>query len=422
MLALARGGGAALYSLVDIGYGTDIANMRGNEMRYGLFIIALLGLLANGWIVRADQLPIPYPTITAPVVHFGRYHVLTCGKTSVILDGARGMSVSMIRYSEDSAKPLDTADAVFADASLRVTARGAGGDEELDQVLDPGARLMIIDQGPGRVAARAFFMLNSKDGRPHGSGTLDVYVYGDRIFFVPSLYIDYENGGLAISEAGFRGTLPGGAEISLGRENITSQGKGAFVPFGEDRADFGVLVNNPGRASMKIGWPRNTFPSFLYLNEIDKNPETDEIYEKWPLWIVQRDGPLSWKRSVHSGLYVGLANGSAQRLDFQWLNGDSLKVLEGGHEGLKGMLGVFLGPTSAEAEENWEAYRNPVKPLVKGGDFRYFNEIEGVYEIDSKGGDVEVTFDIIVPVVSDAMSDGAGNPMRDDEFGVMGSI
>ena len=362
-------------------------------MRYGLFIIALLGLLANGWIVRADQLPIPYPTITAPVVHFGRYHVLTCGKTSVILDGARGMSVSMIRYSEDSAKPLDTADAVFADASLRVTARGAGGDEELDQVLDPGARLMIIDQGPGRVAARAFFMLNSKDGRPHGSGTLDVYVYGDRIFFVPSLYIDYENGGLAISEAGFRGTLPGGAEISLGRENITSQGKGAFVPFGEDRADFGVLVNNPDRASMKIGWPRNTFPSFLYLNEIDKNPETDEIYEKWPLWIVQRDGPLSWKRSVHSGLYVGLANGSAQRLDFQWLNGDSLKVLEGGHEGLKGMLGVFLGPTSAEAEENWEAYRNPVKPLVKGGDFRYFNEIEGVYEIDSKGGDVEVTFD-----------------------------
>jgi hypothetical protein len=272
--------------------------------------------------------------------------------------------------------------------------RGAGGEEDLDQAFDPAARLMIIDQGPGRVAARAFFMMNSKDGLPHGSGTLDVYVYGDRVFFVPSLYIDYESGGLTISASGFRGTVPGkGAEVSVGGSKIIARESSQSVPFGEDRAEFGVLVDSPGRASMKIGWPRNTFPSFLYLNEIDKNPETDEIYEKWPLWIMQRDGPLSWKRSEHSGLQVGPANGSAQRLDFLWLNGDSLKVPDGGHAGLKGVMGVFLGPTPARAEEVWNAYRNPVKPVVKGGEFRYFNEIEGVYEINSKGGDVEVTFD-----------------------------
>jgi hypothetical protein len=363
-------------------------------MRYGRFIAAMLGLLASAWVASAEQLPIPYPTITAPVVHFGRYHVLTCGRTSVVLDGARGMSVSMIGYSDDSAKPLDTSEAVLTHASLRATVRGAGGDEGLDQAFDPAARLMIIDQGPGRVAARAFFMMNSKDGLPHGSGTLDVYVYGDRVFFVPSLYIDYESGGLTISASGFRGTVPGkGAEVSVGGSKIIARESSQSVPFGEDRAEFGVLVDSPGRASMKIGWPRNTFPSWLYMNEIDKNPETDEIYEKWPLWIMQRDGPLSWKRSEHSGLQVGFTGASVQRLDFLWLNGDSLKVPDGGHEGLKGVMGVFLGPTPARAEEAWNAYRNPVKPVVKGGEFRYFNEIEGVYEINSKGGDVELTFD-----------------------------
>jgi hypothetical protein len=363
-------------------------------MRYGRFVAAMLGLLASAWVASAEQLPIPYPTITAPVVHFGRYHVLTCGRTSIVLDGARGMSVSMIGYSDDIAKPLDTSDAVLTHASLRATVRGAGGEEDLDQAFDPAARLMVIDQGPGRVAARAFFMMSSKDGLPHGSGTLDVYVYGDRVFFVPSLYIDYESGGLTISASGFRGTVPGkGAEVSVGGSKIVARESSRLVPFGEDRAEFGVLVNNPGHASMKIGWPRNTFPSWLYMNEIDKNPETDEIYEKWPLWIMQRDGPLSWKQGEHSGLQVGFTGGSVQRLDFLWLNGDRLEVPAGGHVGLKGVMGVFLGLTPARAEEVWNAYRNPVKPVVKGGEFRYFNEIEGVYEINSKGGDVEVTFD-----------------------------
>ena len=144
---------------------------------------------------------------------------------------------------------------------------------------------------------------------------------------------------------------------------------------------------------MKIGWPRNTFPPLLYLNEIDKNPEAEEIYEKWPLWVTQRDGPFSWKRTAHSGLKGGARRGSAEKLDFLWVDGEGLKVPDGNHEGLKGIMGVFLGPTATRAEENWSAYRNPVKPTVKGGDFRYFNELEGVYEINSKGGDVEATFD-----------------------------
>ena len=367
--------------------------MKGNGMKYALCMTAAAGLLAGWCGVGAEPLPIPYSTITASVVHSGRYHVLTCGKTSVVLDGASGMSVSMIGYSEDEGKPLDTSRAVLMDASLQASARCANGEMELDQAFDPAPRLLIIDQGPGRVAARAFFTMRTKDGLPHGSGTLDVYVYGDRVFLVPSLYIDYEPGGLTVSASGFRGTVPGsGAEMMMGGSKIMARENSRFIPFGEERAEFGVLVDNPGRASMKIGWSRNTYPSWPYLNEIDTQPETDELYEKWPLWITQRESPISWKRSERSGLKVGFAEGAVQRLDFLWLNGDSLKVPNGGYVALNGMMAVFLGPISARAEELWNAYRNPSKPAVKGGEFRYYNEIEGIYEIDSKGGDVEATF------------------------------
>ena len=82
-------------------------------------IAGVLGMLASACVANAEELPIPYSTITAPVVHFGRYHILTCGKTTVVLDGSRGMSVAMIRYSGGAPKPLDTSDAVLADASLR---------------------------------------------------------------------------------------------------------------------------------------------------------------------------------------------------------------------------------------------------------------------------------------------------------------
>jgi hypothetical protein len=342
----------------------------------------------------AESLPVPYPMFGAPVVHSGRYHVLSCGNTWVVLDAAKGMSVSMIGYLPEEGAPLDISHAVLENASLHATVRGVRGEMELDQAFDPAARLLVIDQGSSRVAVRVFFTLRSSDGLPHGSGTLDVYVYGDRVHLVPSLYIDYETGGLTISSAGLRGNVPGGgAEMMAGGSKIMAIGNGRFLPFGDERAEFGILLDNPGRASMKIGWSRNTCPSWLYLNEIDKNPETDELYEKWPLWIIQRGSPLSWKRSERSGLQAEFSDGLVRRLDFLWLNGDSLRVPDGGNATLNGAAGVFLGRNSARAEEVWNTHRKPFAPKVTGGEFKYYNEIEGVYEIDAKGGDTEVRFD-----------------------------
>ncbi len=361
-------------------------------MKRTVMTMLMLALYCGG--AFAARLPMPYPTVDAPVVHSGKYHILTCGKISVVLDGSNGMSIAMIQYSGESGMSLDDSNAAFREVSAHAAVRGASGVTELDQRHDPAARLQIIDQGPGRVAARAYFSLCSKDGFPYGSGTVDLYVYSDRVMLVPSLYIDYVNGDFTVVTAGLRGMLPGNrAELMLNGSKLMAQQGKRFSPFGADTAEFGIMVDNPGRTSMKIGWPRNSYPAWLYLNEIDRNPETEELYEKWPLWVAQRGAPLSWKRSAHSGLEVEYTGNGARQLDFLWLNGDSLKVADGGYAALNGSMGLFFGPASTVVEERWKAHCTPEKPEVKNGGFRYYNDIESVYEIDTKGGDTEVVFD-----------------------------
>jgi len=342
---------------------------------------------------EAAQLPIPYPNPGAPVIHSGRYHVLTCGKTSVVLDGARGMSIQMISYAEQPEKLLDTSNAVLTDAHLRATVQAGGKTFALDQVNDPAPRLQIIDQGPGRVAARSYFALCSPDGIPHGSGTLDLYVYDGRVHLAPSMYIDYEADSTIVTEAEFDKTIPGSnADLFVDGSQLLATGQSRFLPFGDDGSGFSVTVDSPGHASAKIGWLRNRYPAWLYLRETDSNPETDELYEKWPPWITQRGAPLAWKRTATSGLLAQYSGNSLQALSFRWVNGDSLTVPSGGYEGFHGLMAVFFGPDSAATQELWKQHEKPVKPQVTSGDFRYYNEIEGVYEIDSKGGDVDAVF------------------------------
>jgi hypothetical protein len=358
-------------------------------------LLLIFGLLDSGpSLVYSADIPVPYSMITAPVVHSGKFHILSCENTVVVFDGSNGMSIYMIGESTEAGKKIDTSSAVLMYAGLHATILSGGHSIELDQANDSAARLQIIDQGAGRVAARAYFSMMSQDGIPHGSGTLDVYIYNERIFLVPSLFLDYESGGVVITHAGLKGTVPGSkAELILNGAQVIPRESVRFEPFGDDPNGFNIMVNNSERFSTKMGWLRGQYPTYLYLNEIDKHPETDELYEKWPAWVTQRGNPLSWSRSANSGLLSRYSTSGVQGLDFLWLKGDSLKVPEGSYTALNGIMAVFLGPNSMKAEEYWGSHRNPIKPLVKNGEFKYYNEIEGVYEIDSKGLDTEVVFD-----------------------------
>jgi len=345
---------------------------------------------------ESTEFNIPYSTITAPVVHIGRYHVLSCENTHIVLDGARGMALRMIGYGPLDEEGLDTRNAVMTNGCLKAVISSGEKTVVLNQFFDPSARLQIIDQGPGRVGARVYFSLCSEDGFPHGSGTLDIYVYEKQIFLVPSLYIDCEEGKTTITQAGFFMDIPGkNTELIASGAKLISRETARSVPFDEASEGFAVTVNNPGRFSMKIGWLRNQYPPWLYLKHFEGNPEVDELYEKWPPWITQRGEPLTWNVTPNSGLSAGFTGSSLDQLNFLWVNGDSLDISVGGYKALNGIMALFLESNAAKVQNLWESHEKPLKPVVKEGEFRYYNEIEGVYEIDSVGGDVDVTFDNI---------------------------
>ncbi len=342
----------------------------------------------------SSDISIPYSIVSAPVVHSGKFHILSCGNTYVVVDGSRGMSLCAVGKGEISSIGINSAYSSLKNGCLKVSLIRGGETIELDQAHDPSARLQIIDQSAGRVAARSFFTLCNTDGVPYGSGTMDIYLYEGRVHLVPSIHIDYEKGGVVIKKAGFFVDIPGDkAELISGGVTVMSRKNSRFIPFGADSTGFNINIDNPGRHSVKIGWSRNLYPPWLYMREIDKNPETDELYEKWPPWITQRNGSISWIPTENSGLMVDYSSNSVKKLSFLWANGDSLKVPSGGYYSLNGIMGLFLAENAFMAHGLWKNHEEPVEPSVTKGDFRYYNEIEGLYEIDSQGDNIDVSFD-----------------------------
>jgi len=361
-------------------------------MRY----LILIAFVMSSCVANAGQsgIDMPYSKISAPVVHEGRYHVLSCGGTYVVLDGLRGMTISMLGNGSPAERGISAGDAVITGGGMFAALSDSGGTIEIGQEYDPSPRLMIIDEGPGRTAARVYFSLCSEDGIPYGSGTLDLYVYEGRVFLVPSLFIDYTRGAASVSKAGFGADIPGEySDLIVGGAKLLPSPEPRFIPFGGDDEGFEVTVNNAGRASMRIGWLRNRYPAWMYMRNIAENPETDELYEKWPPWITQRGNPLAWKVGPRSGLFAVSGERGVKRLEFLWARNDSLEIPRGGYRALNGVMAVFLGPNSSAVRRSWMNHSKPMKPAVRTGGFKYYNEFEGVYEIDSMGGDIDVAFD-----------------------------
>ena len=358
------------------------------------FFFSVFGIVICAFVVSSTELSIPYSIIESPVVHAGKYHILSCEDTYVVIDGSKGMSICMIGQGEISVRGINSRDSALKNARLMASIKSGGEIIELDQVYDPKARLQIIDQGPGRVAARVFFTMYSEDGFPHGSGTMDIYLYTGRIHLAHSLHIDYEDGGTYITKAGFITDIPEGkAELIYGGVQLMPKGNYRCVPFGSDSTGINFMIDNPGRPSVKIGWSRNSYPQWLYLREIDNNPETDELYERWPPWITQRGNSITWIPTQNSGCIADYSESGVDKLSFLWVNGDSLEVPAGGYYALNGIMGLVLAENAYMAGSLWKNHEQPAIPVIKKGSFRYYNEIEGIYEIDSSGSDVDISFD-----------------------------
>jgi len=93
-----------------------------------------------------------------------------------------------------------------------------------------------------------------------------------------------------------------------------------------------------------------------------------------------------------SGMEAEMGKSRPRQLAFLWIR-DSRAIPRGGYQVFNAPLAIVLGRDRAEAESLWENFARPVKPTVDKGDFRFYNEIEGIYEVDSLGGPVDLTFD-----------------------------
>jgi hypothetical protein len=201
---------------------------------------------------------------------------------------------------------------------------------------------------------------------------------------------------MRITGAGLFLSSPGSKQkMEIRDKPVPLQQKSFFKNFADYPADFILTILEPGQKALRMGWLRPVYPSFTYLREIDQNPETDELYEKWPLWISQRGSPLGWKINENSGMAADL--GPEGRLDISilWNHKNSISIPEGGYQLFNGVLAIVTGQDKEDVETEWLSFAAPLRPLAQKGDFRFYNEIEGLYELDSQGEDVDLTFDCI---------------------------
>lgn len=234
----------------------------------------------------------------------------------------------------------------------------------------------------------------SANGRPYGTGTLDLYIYANRVHLVPSVYIDYLNPQAYITRAGLCLSLAeGSSSVSVKGKKISAKKGAQPESFGDSGSGFDLTVEQASGNAQKIGWLRNLYPQFLYLREIDKNAETDELYEKWPLWITQRGSPLGWAIDESSGVEVEMSKSRPSRISLLWHRDGRLAIPQGGYQVFNAPLAIVLGRNTTAADALWENFARPIKPAVERGNFRFYNEIEGLYEVDSQGGEVALTFD-----------------------------
>ena len=187
------------------------------------------------------------------------------------------MSVVTVGEREDIESAAAGLGSRLGSGSLQADLNDGGRRILLDQANDPTARLEIISQGPTHAAGRVFFSLCSADGRPYGTGTLDIIVYANRVHFIPSVFVDELNRA-AIERSGLVVGLPGvtGSVEVQGRPVAVNSDSGSSG-FGDPASPFDIAFEQTGGRAVKLGWLRNQYPPFIYLREVAADPRKDDL-------------------------------------------------------------------------------------------------------------------------------------------------
>ena len=362
-------------------------------MKHRTFIRLFAGIIAGILVwqshVSAAGPDIPYSHFQAPVIHAGRYHVLSCGEVYIVLDSERGYMIERVSYGDTSERGMDDTDIVLSSLRLASETDGAG---TIDQSLDTGASLTVIEQGKDRVSAVVECALWNSEGISAARGTIEIYLTHQGVHLVPR--IDFDGGQVTgIRSAGLEADVPGrSAGIIMDGGLLMPQTTGRHIPFSDSTA-FSAMITNPGRAAIKLGW-LNTIIQTDSLAQADSLQTADSLYTTDAM-NSSAVTPDDWRRTASSGFTIRYDRRILAGVGIMWTSGDPLTIPSGKPYSLTGPLYLCLGGDTLETHRRWEQFANPLEPVVSDGIEWEFNHREGIYEISSPVDSLDLVFDNI---------------------------
>ena len=255
------------------------------------------------------------------------------------------------------------------------------------QENDPAPKFHFLEEGPVRIGLRVAFDLLDEEGHYHGDGRFDVWAYpeGDIHLTCNMQTVDQmAHGEIQDACLEVRGADTF-REIRLGDQILKGEGK-VELKFGEQLPDKRiVLAGSDGLAALY--WARDEGSTW---QSKDHGSQPPFYASHWPTGMQQWcRGNMSWAAGGESAGVGAALTDEGPTLSLAWLQKGAVAE----EVTYTAMLVVSLASDLEELERRIQAVQQPLEPRVDGGNFRYYTEEDGAYEIgqgDPTG--VNITF------------------------------
>ena len=254
----------------------------------------------------------------------------------------------------------------------------------LKQENDHAPRITFLEEGPERVALRVLYDLLDEAGHYHGDGLQEVWMYpeGD-LFLTLGLRLVDQTAHTVVRDAWFEVRADSGySEAIVGTETFSR------IPLSKDDGDqFFSFGRELPQKCLILYRGQERFLGVYWKNDVGRRPfQLDygrpPFYKKWPhlvdQWSVQPFEEQGWRLDPSAGLSLEQKK-EMTRIGVHWLRGAEREI--GPRMDLIGLLALSLSDNVDDLKRRIVHHQNPFRPEVSGGEFRYYEEVDGAYEV-----------------------------------------
>ncbi len=246
----------------------------------------------------------------------------------------------------------------------------------LSQRHDPNPRFVFLEEGPVRLGIRVLFSLLDGSGRYYGEGMQEVWLYRNGLAVA----------GAAVRVFRGRGDASVGSvwlELEVGSEvKAIEDGRGnriqptSELPFAETptgRIVFKLAEGGAVGVSRLLDQGR-AFEAGNRKGPWDRTSPAPPFYDSWGTLYDQWGESYGWDDPSRAGRAVV---GPAGRVRLFWPY--SLTPSGGRAMSFRGIFSVARADSAGEVDHLGRTAWNPVTPVVRGGELKFRQLIEGVF-------------------------------------------